>query len=144
MYDIPLSAATRLAWQLAGDLAVRSGDTAIQPWHLLYAIFSVEKVATARETAHPPAELEQLRAESDRLTSLAQRHGLSAAAVRRALRNSQSITPQISKPVAGAKVISRSPKVRTIFDEAGQLAGQRGSEELDLLVLLENVLQSQD
>jgi adenylate cyclase len=144
MYDVPLSAATRLAWQLAGDFAVRCGDPAIQPWHLLYAIFSVEKVASVREGPHTPAESEQLRSESERLISLAQRHKLSAAVVRRTLRESQSIKPQASRPVPGSKVISRSPKVRTIFDEAAQLAQQRGSEELDLLLLLETVLESQD
>jgi hypothetical protein len=77
MTNTALSPGVKLAWQLAGDLAVRE-KSAILPRHLLYGICSVEKLVNAEETEgrddDDPALL--AKPEVDRLNELSGRHGL--------------------------------------------------------------------
>jgi hypothetical protein len=91
MTNTALSPGVKLAWQLAGDLAVRE-KSAILPRHLLYGICSVEKLVNAQEKECRDDDPVLLaKPEVDRLNELSGRHGLDFSSLRRALRLSAAI-----------------------------------------------------
>ncbi len=85
MGEMNLSAGTRLAWQVAGDLAFHEKDAFIEPRHLLFGIFSVGKLAGSSGQKGRTDELAvAAKPEADRLDALAARHCLDLSSLRRA------------------------------------------------------------
>ncbi len=147
MAETPLSPAVQLAWQIAGDLALRCGDQFIEPKHLLYGVCSVGKVAGSESQAGgvSPVEAEVIRSESAHLSDLAQQHSLSLAAVRRAVRESTSPNANRSADDATtARVVSRSPAARQVFEAAAEISKEAGAPAIDLLSLFRSLLESGD
>jgi class 3 adenylate cyclase len=140
MRETPLSGAVQLAWQLAGDFALRSGESVIHPIHLLYGLCSVEKVPDLGARA---ASQDSLITERESLAELARRHSLELATVRRAIRDSVS-TADRPTPGAEKQVVNRSPAVRRIFRRAAEIADGNDNVEVDLLALLQALLEAQD
>ena len=142
MPELPISSAVRLAWQLAGDFALRCGENAIQPKALLCGICSVEKAVSAgRIPAQTPAAAERLRTESQQLTELAQRHSIDLADVRREIR---AASPVWKSSPSEELAVSRAPEVKKIFDRAEDIARGNGLAEMDLLSLVRALLESSD
>jgi adenylate cyclase len=142
MPELPISSAARLAWQLAGDFALRRGQNAIEPKHLLYGICAVEKVVKAgRAQPQTPAAAERLQWETAQLSDLALRNSVDLAVVRRAMRKA-SANAQGTATAGG--VASRSAEVRNIFERGTDIAESSDLEEMDLLSLLQALLESPD
>ncbi|HEY4842345.1 MAG TPA: adenylate/guanylate cyclase domain-containing protein [Terriglobales bacterium] len=145
MTNTALSPGVKLAWQLAGDLAVRE-KSAILPRHLLYGICSVEKLVNAEETEgrddDDPALL--AKPEVDRLNELSGRHGLDFSSLRRALRLSATIAETNAPLIARGQRVSRSPAAKQIFETAEQNSAQSGLSQVNLPCLFRAVLQARD
>jgi adenylate cyclase len=145
MTNTALSPGVKLAWQLAGDLAVRE-KSAILPRHLLYGICSVEKLVNAQETEgrddDDPALL--AKPEVDRLIELSGRHGLDFSSLRRGLRLSATIAETNAPPIAPGQRVSRSPAAKRIFETAEQNTAQSGLSQVNLPCLFRAVLQARD
>lgn len=140
MSEVILSAATKLAWQLAGDLAFQEKEAFIEPRHLLFGICSIGKVIAARQEGQQGDLLIAAKAEADRLDALARRHGLDLAALRRQVRKAgRADASRISSASAPAIKISRSLATRQIFENAAARAPQ-----VDLLSLFWALVQSHD
>ncbi len=146
MPETPLSCAVQLAWQLAGDFSLRSGETAIHPAHLLYGICALEKAASLGGSAatQTPVDSERLQAECERLNDLARQHSLDLALLRRTIRDSHPLAHHGSSPAAAKQVVSRSPAVRQIFQRAGEISVNNDAAEIDVLYLLQALLEAQD
>src|ERR1035438_4627806 len=87
MANAALSPGVKLAWQLAGDLAVRE-KSAILPRHILYGICSVGKLLDAQDKEGKDRDAAlPAKPEVDRLNQLSERHGLDLSSLRRDLRN---------------------------------------------------------
>ena len=52
MTDEVWSQGVKLAWQLAGDLAIQEKEPTIQPRHILFGIFSVDKLVNSQAWEH--------------------------------------------------------------------------------------------
>lgn len=143
MTNTGLSPGVKLAWQLAGDLAVRE-ESAILPRHILYGICSVEKLLQAQEKEGKNADATLLaRAEVERLNELSGRHGLDFSLFRRALRHS-SVPGATAPRIASSQRVSRSPRSKQIFETAEQTAAQAGLPQVNLACLFRAVVQARD
>jgi len=142
MTNTALSPGVKLAWQLAGDLAVRE-ESAILPRHILYGICSVKKLLQAQEKdgknddAMLPA-----KPEVEQLNELSGRHGLDFFLLRRALRLSS--VPAAAPRIASSQRVSRSPASKQIFETAEQTAAQAGLSQVNLAWLFRAVVQARD
>jgi len=142
MTNTALSPGVKLAWQLAGDLAVRE-ESAILPRHILYGICSVKKLLQAQEKdgknddAMLPA-----KPEVEQLNELSGRYGLDFSLLRRALRLSS--VPAAAPRIASSQRVSRSPASKQIFETAEQTAAQAGLSQVNLAWLFRAVVQARD
>ena len=142
MTNTALSPGVKLAWQLAGDLAVRE-ESAILPRHILYGICSVKKLLQAQEKdgknddAMLPA-----KPEVEQLNELSGRYGLDFSLLRRALRLSS--VPAAAPRIASSQRVSRSPASKQIFETAEQTAAQAGLSQVNLVWLFRAVVQARD
>ena len=145
MAEAGLSPAVQLVWQIAGDLALRSGAPYIEPVHLLYGICSLDKViaSESRNWLRNAADEAPIRDESDRLIELVHQHALDLAAVRKTLRDSALSKQQPPAEATSGRVVSRSPAAKRIFDTAA-IAPATGSVAIDVLSLLRALLESGD
>lgn len=145
MTNTALSPGVKLAWQLAGDLAVRE-KLDILPRHILYGICAVEKLLNARQKENKnnddPAFL--AKSEVDQLKELFGRHGLDFASLRRALRLSSNVAVTDATTVPSSQRVSRSPAAKQIFETAEHVSAQSGVSQLNLSGLFLAVLQARD
>ena len=140
MSEVILSAATRLAWQLAGDLAFREKEGFIEPKHLLFGICSVGKVIAAEQEGPQGELLIAAKAEAEQLDDLFRRHSLDLASLRRQVRKAAGADASRISPATTPTIkISRSPATRHIFENAAARAPQ-----VDLLSLFWALLQCHD
>ena len=142
-----LSPAVQLAWQIGGDLALANREPLLEPKHILYGICSVEKVIASKDGSRfrNSQEVALIRAESDRLSEIAQKYALNLSSVRRAIRESSaSKTDQSAAGPLAGRVVSRSPAARRIFEFAAEMSVAFGATAVDLLLLLRAVLESGD
>jgi class 3 adenylate cyclase len=147
MMEMSLSPAVQLAWQLGGDLAVRNGEPLIEPKHLLFGVCSLEKVISSGDQSwfSNPSEGALIRAESDRLRDLAQRHAFNLSSIRRAIRDSLKAQPsQVADDPRQRRVVGRSSAARHIFETAAEFSRDSEAHEVGLLVLLRALLESAD
>jgi adenylate cyclase len=141
MTNRELSPGVKLAWQLAGDLAVQEQNTEIQPRHLLYGICSVERLLN-REEKNRKSDDRVLLAmpEVDRLNELSQQHGLDLSALRRALRLSSASRAKDRVTASNQQVVGRSARSKQIFEDAARISAQLGGSLADLPCLFRAVL----
>ncbi len=139
--------AVRLAWQIGGDLALANREPSLEPKHILYGICSVEKVIASKDGSRfrNSQEVALIRAESDRLSEIAQEYALNLSSVRRAIRESSAskMDQSAAGPLAG-RVVSRSPAARRVFELAAEMSAAIGATAVDLLLLLRAVLETGD
>jgi len=138
-----LSPGVRLAWQLAGDLAVRE-TSEILPRHILYGICSLEKLLNGQEKESKDDDAVLLaKPEVDRLNEISGRHGLDIVLLRRALR--LSTTTATNAPlIAPSQRVSRSPAAKQIFEAAAQISVQSGLSQLDVSCLFRAAILARD
>jgi adenylate cyclase len=140
-----LSPGVKLAWQLAGGLAVRERESAIQPRHILYGICAVEKLLnTQKKERKSDDPMILAKPEVDRLNELSGRHGLDLSSLRRALRLSSTSMVKNARVTLPSKHLSRGPAAKQLFEAAAQISAQSGSSHLDLPGLFRAVLQASD
>jgi adenylate cyclase len=145
MTDAVLSPGVKLAWQMAGDLAVQEGESVIQPRHILYGICSVEKMLNAQEKEHKNDDPVLLaKPEVDRLNELSVRHGLDLSSLRRVLRLSSTSAVKNAGVTAPSQRVSRGSAAKQLFEAAAQISAHSGTSQLDLLCLFRAVLQARD
>ncbi len=143
MTNLALSPGVKLAWQLAGDLAVRE-TSQILPRHVLYGICSLEKLLNGQEKESNDDDAVLLaKPEVDRLNEISGRHGLDVILLRRALRLSTN-TVTNAPLIAPSQRVSRSPAAKQIFEAAAQISVQSGLSQLDLSCLFRAALQARD
>jgi adenylate cyclase len=143
MTNLALSPGVKLAWQLAGDLAVRE-TSQILPRHVLYGICSLEKLLNGQEKESNDDDAVLLaKPEVDRLNEISGRHGLDIILLRRALRLSTN-TVTNAPLIAPSQRVSRSPAAKQIFEAAAQISVQSGLSQLDLSSLFRAALQARD
>ena len=143
MTNLALSPGVKLAWQLAGDLAVRE-TSQILPRHVLYGICSLEKLLNGQEKESNDDDAVLLaKPEVDRLYEISGRHGLDVILLRRALRLSTN-TVTNAPLIAPSQRVSRSPAAKQIFEAAAQISVQSGLSQLDLSCLFRAALQARD
>jgi adenylate cyclase len=168
MTNTALSPGVKLAWQLAGDLAVRE-KSAILPRHLLYGICSVEKLVNTRKKEGEERDREDnnrdrednnkdregnnkdkddpallAKPEVDQLNELSRRYGFDFSLLRRALRLSATAAETNDSLIAPGQRVSRSPATKRIFETAEQSSVQLGLSQLNLPCLFRAVLQARD
>lgn len=145
MAETALSPAVQLVWQIAGDLAQRSGAPFIEPAHLLYGVCSLEKVVASesKNWLRNPSDESPVRNESDRLSEMAREDSVDLAAARKTLRDSVSSKQQPGEATSG-RVVSRSPAAKQIFDNAAAIAQATDAAAIDVLALLRALLESGD
>src|SRR5579863_2641726 len=151
MTDTVLSPGVKLAWQMAGDLALREQESAIRPRHILYGICSVEKMLNAEEKKRQGgAEDKQgrvedsmlsVRPEVERLNELVAPYGLDLFGLRRALRALSNSAAINTHAIASTQRVHRSPEARQLFEAA---ASQSEGRRLELPCLFLAVLQADD
>jgi len=145
MTDIMLSPGVKLAWQVAGDLAVREHESAIQPWHLLYGICSLEKLGNASQTSDSKNDPTLLaKPEREALNELVRGYGLDLSLLRRTLRISSSSSVRSAHTVDKSQLMSRAPATKLIFETAAAHASRTDTSTVDLLGLFLAVLQAHD
>ena len=140
-----LSEGVKLAWQLAGDLALREQESSIQPRHILYGICAVEKLVNSEDlTLKNGNAIKAAKPEADRLAQLFAGQGVDVAALRRQLRVSPSSAVRKLQASAQSQPISRSPATKQIFEAAEQGAMTMGNSQLDLVALFGAAVRSND
>jgi adenylate cyclase len=144
MANAALSPGVKLAWQLAGDLAVRE-KSAILPRHILYGICSVGKLLDAQDNDGKDRDAAlAAKPEVDRLNQLSERYDVDLSSLRRDLRNAgASLAATASQPLSSQRV-SRSSATKQIFEVAAQSADKLGSPEFDLILLFRATVQAHD
>jgi adenylate cyclase len=144
MANAALSPGVKLAWQLAGDLAVRE-KSAILPRHILYGICSVGKLLDAQDKEGKDRDAAlPAKPEVDRLNQLSERHGLDLSSLRRDLRNAYASLATTASQLSSSQRVSRSPASKQIFEVAAQSADKSGLQEFDLLFLFRATILAHD
>jgi adenylate cyclase len=144
MTNTAFSPGVKLAWQLAGDVAVQERSS-ILPRHILYGICSVEKLLNAQKKDGKDHDAVLLaEPEIDRLKELSGRHGLDFSFMRRALRLSSTVAATNAPLTAPGQHVSRSPAAKQIFETAARTSVQLGLSQLNLPSLFRAVLEARD
>src|SRR5690242_14377746 len=143
MGDTNLSPGVRLAWQLAGDLAIHEGSS-ILPRHLIFGMCSLEKLLNARADAARADDLVKVsQVEIKQFCEISRRHGVNFTSLRRGLRLPAAT---LDKRAASKQTlrVSRSPAAKQLFETSLRLSSLAGFSEVDLRTLLKTVIETTD
>ena len=143
MTNPALSPGVKLAWQVAGELALRE-KSEISPRQLLYGICSVEKLLKAPKDDAKDDLVSMAKPEVDRLHQLSTQHGFDFASLRRVLRLSSAAEQTSAAVNTGSQRVSRSLAARQLFEIAAQSASRAGLPQVDLPCLFHAALQVRD
>ena len=134
MAPVRISAAVDAAWQIGADTAMRCGSEFIEPGHLLYGLFQLEKM-TSRSLPKPPAQLQEIKEESRKLAEIW-----------------RGLTPDFSGyerppvPAAQKRTMSRSTQLKKVFELASATAERNGETFVSAVtffrLLVENAAES--
>ena len=128
-----LTAGADLAWKLAEAEATRGGHGLIENAMLLVGILSLEKVGGATAVmALAPDVRQTVEEEARRIADVLERCGLTAAPLRRLLRERAGK----GGPEQRGQAVNRSPACKETFYRAAMFSGPAGVSALDLLAAL--------
>ncbi|HYG57948.1 MAG TPA: Clp protease N-terminal domain-containing protein, partial [Symbiobacteriaceae bacterium] len=127
-----MSPVCRMVWIIAAGESEALGREYIEVEALFLGLCKIGEVPLADWLARmelPAGEAEPARAEVERLELLFRAHGIDPVAFRRTLRGMLG-NGGAPAPVEGKRVMHRSPRCRSVFEEAGRLVGQGSRIEL--------------
>lgn len=134
MAPLRISAALDLAWQIGADTAMRGGSEFIEPAHLLYGLYQLEKPING-SAGRTPAQLDEINQEACRL-----------AEMWRGLTPDFGLLESNSAPARQKGTMSRSPRLKKMFELANSAAQRNREASVSaptfLMVLIENATES--
>lgn len=141
---LAVTEAAELAWHVAADEAIRSGNKSIDPLHLLIGICSVDKYldpVNPQEIEGKAVNTPTVRTEWRLFQDALRATGLDPVQLRRTARTFLGHPSAIER---SATKVSRSQASRLIFDRAEQLTHDSATEAIGLIQLFGALLDSDE
>jgi adenylate cyclase len=142
MEEAPLSPGVQLAWRMAGAFAVETGSKEIEPVHLLFGLFNLEKLTETELRAPGNPKDEELHQEVRRISRILREAEVNSNEIRGKARN---VARRIGVPspdkITTSQRISRSAASRRAFERAARFSG---SGTLEVSALLAAICNSGD
>ncbi len=132
-----ITAAARLAWQIAAAEAAMAGHPLIEREHLLIGLCSLHKtMGFVRFVKAESFPMDEIRIEADRVEEILSTMGISSATLRRGVRS--RLRPGHARHTD--QVVHRSDACKEIFRRGDEISGKGGGSEASASHLLAAVL----